>query len=112
MRKLITALLASIALLLGGLVAASGASAAANTLRNNASSTCRIEYRSTTTGTTWTIAPGGSSTRAVAVFRIPAGCHGTANAPGYAGFPMTPGSFYLFSSYTHGQGVSVVSHVG
>ena len=109
MKKVLTALLAAFALLVGGIVAASPASAVTYyRIQSQSNSTCSIQYRSGPTSTIYSVYPGNltPSTRNAAYFRIPAGCNGYVQE-GTAVMNLNPTTWYATVNYTSGGGGTI-----
>lgn len=110
MKKRLLAIPATLALLAGGVFAASAANAVGGKLTNYSGSNCVAQYKKPGSATVFSISPGTNSINAVNQFRIPIGCHGQGGNG--AGFGMVAGQWYSFASYDYGTGVTVYSYQG
>lgn len=97
MKKKILTLLATLAVLVGGLFAASPAQAATNWTINASSSTCNVQYKNFN-GTIRTLTPGMSSFDSVWMVRVPLGCNGAISERYQPQHVLQGGTWYSFTS--------------
>lgn len=110
MKKKILTLLATLGLLVGGVLAASPAQAASNWVINHSLSTCNAQYKDFN-GTIRTLAPSAYSAYSVWMVRVPAGCTGEVSLAGQPQYILQPGVWKSFTSmFPSGSAATIYSH--